>query len=300
MKYTNRHNLPQELVAAITKDRYTDESEKPSDFSVSTLISPVQQTILKRRYKDDHLVPDVTDLTWSFFGSIAHAQIEEAWHANLGSKIEERLYHKYNGVTISGKFDCYDNGEIKDWKFTKVYKITKNDFSDWEAQLNLYAYLCSVAGYPVHKLTIYAFLRDWTKGGPYKKDYPECEWVVINIPLWSKDKQREYLHSRVDDLVMADMLHDERLSEVFPCSDKEMWSDVRDYAVIRDGATRATKCFDNKTDAMVYLDEKNDESLKMVIRKTGRKRCFDHCPINHRCAQHQRLKEEEGIVDTIF
>ena len=300
MKYTNKFGLPQEIVAAITKDRYTNEEDKPSDYSVTSLINPIQQTILKKRHKDDLKIQDVTELTWSFFGSIAHAQIEEAWHASMGSKIEERLYTTYKDITVSGKFDCYHDGEIKDWKFTKVYKITKSDFSDWEIQLNCYAYLCVLAGYPVNKLTIYAFLRDWAKGNAYKKGYPECEWQVIDIPLWDSAKQKKYIEDRIDELIWANSLDDSKLLEVFPCSSRDMWQDTIGYAVIKQDAKRATKCFDNEEDAKVYLEQKNDKSLSIVHRQSTRKRCFDHCPVSHHCQQHKALLLAEGTTETIF
>lgn len=136
MKFTNTNNLPQEIVNAIIKDRYIDENEEPSDYSATTLISPVQQTILKKRYPDNHIIRDVTDYYWAFIGSIAHTVLEEAWRESMGSIVERRIYAEVDNTTISGKIDCYHNGEIRDYKSTKAYKIIKGDYSDWEKQLN--------------------------------------------------------------------------------------------------------------------------------------------------------------------
>lgn len=58
---TNKYNLPDEVCRAIMKDRYTAEEDEEFDFSASTLVAPVQQTVLKHRHKDSLVVRDVTD-----------------------------------------------------------------------------------------------------------------------------------------------------------------------------------------------------------------------------------------------
>ena len=131
-RYTNKHGLPEEVVRAIMKDRYTDPDEEPSDFSATTLVAPIQQTILKRRYPDQHIIRDVVDYFWAFIGSIAHSVLEEAWHESIGSIVEKRLYIEVAGKSVSGKMDCYHNGEIRDYKSTKSYKIMKCFYRDWE------------------------------------------------------------------------------------------------------------------------------------------------------------------------
>ena len=133
-----------------------------------------------------------------------------------------------------------------------------------------------------------------------KKGYPECEWQVINIPLWDTVKQKKYIEDRIDELICANSLDDSKLLEVFPCSSRDMWQDTIGYAVIKQDAKRATKCFDNEGDARIYLEQKNDKSLSIVHRKSTRKRCFDHCPVSHHCQQHKALLLAEGATETIF
>lgn len=297
MNYTNKHSLPEEVVRAIMKDRYTDPDEAPSDFSATTLVAPIQQTILKRRYPDQHIIRDVVDYFWSFIGSIAHAVLEEAWHESIGSIVEKRLYIEVAGKSVSGKMDCYHDGEIRDYKSTKSYKIMKGDYSDWEKQLNVYAYLCRKNGLEVNRLRVIGFILDWKKGEAYKKGYPDTPVVEIPLRLWTEEEQEAYIENRVLGLILAETANDDLLSIKFPCSKKEMWSDIRDYAIIKNGADRATKVFDNHEEAMrVFNSGKySHKDYSLTTRYTKRTRCLEHCPVSHLCKQNQRLLEEEGI-----
>lgn len=300
MEYTNKYNLPQEIVNAIMKDRYTDLSEEPSDYSATTLISPIQQTILKRRYPKDHIVRDVIDSYWAFIGSIAHTVLEEAWHESIGSVVEKRLYVDVLGKSISGKMDCYHNGEIRDYKSTKAYKLIKGDYSDWEKQLNIYAYLCRKNGYSVNRLRVFAFILDWKEGEIVRqKGYPECPIIEIPLRLWSEEAQEAYIKGRVQELQYADLVHDQKLAECFPCSNRDMWQDVKDYCVKKKDSDRATKVFDTMEEAEEYYKSKDKNIFECITRYTPKTRCLKYCPISHICKQNNPT-EAPVAIDTIF
>lgn len=292
---TNKHKLPAEVYNAIVKDRYTNQEELPSDYSATRLIAPIQQTILTNRHQDKLKVFDAMDMFWSFMGSIAHTVLEEAWHESMGSKVEERLYVEVEGKTLSGKIDCYHNGEIRDYKTTKVYKVMKGDYAEWEKQLNIYAYLCRKNGFPVHKLNVIAILFNWQEGETYKQGYPDCPIVTIPLRLWSEEEQDHYITERIQWLELAENMDDESLPQ---CSDREMWCDIRDYAVMKDGGKRAVKCFDNFEDAREYRQLMNSKNktheYDVVTRKTDRTRCKKWCAAATVCHQNQRLLAEEG------
>ena len=293
MKYTNRHGLPPQIVSAIVKDRYSSEDDLPSDYSVTTLISPIQQTILRRRFPDKRAIPDVMDLFWSFKGAVGHTVLEDAWNASQKSRIEERLYTEIQGKTISGKFDCYDieNKEIVDFKFTKVYKFIKQDFVEWEKQLNLYAHLLRKAGHEVNKLTIWMFLEDYKENESFKKGYPSNPIVSIDLKLWTEIECCSWLNDRVSELIKAEA------SDILPeCSPREMWQDIKDYAIMKDGASRATKCFDSKEEAEACLEDepKYKKGYSVQERLTDRKRCAKHCDVSKICRQYQNYLKEKG------
>jgi len=293
-QYTNVANLPQEIVQAIMKDRYTNEEEDPFDYSATTIINPPRITILKKRHPDKLVVRDVQDYFWMFLGSVAHQLLEDAWHESMGSMVEERLYATVLDKVVAGKIDCYGNKEIRDYKFTKVYKIMKNDFTEWEQQLNIYAWLLRKNGYPVEKISIYAFLNNWQKGELYKKNYPKDKIHKIDLPVWTDEKIEAYLEDRITILKRSEEIEDDNL---LPCTPREMWQDVKDYAITKKGASRATRTFETEQEALDYYAEKKYKENEYYLEKrlTQRTRCFYHCPVANLCSQHKYLCEQEGV-----
>lgn len=307
-RFTNKHNLPAEVVEAILKDRYIVEGEEQSDFSASILVSPTQKVVLEKRHKGNLKVFDVTDNYWSFFGSIAHQVLEEAWHKSMGSVSEHRLYTVIGDKVLSGKMDCYHSGEIRDYKTTKVYKIMKGDFFEWEKAQNVYAFLCRMNKWPVHTLKIIALLTDWKKGeAAYKKNYPECPIITIPLRLWSEKEAASYVHHRIQSILSAEQTKDdEELAEKFPCSDAECWSDVKDYAIFKNGVDangRATKSCESQEEAEQYIGEKGWHSTHYIQRRmTGKKRCLEFCAAAPHCKQWAKEfpHAAEEDKDTLF
>jgi len=301
MQYTNKFNWPPELVQAITKDRYTDNDEPGFDCSASTLIAPTQMIVLKQRYPDKVVIEDVSDMFWRFLGSMAHACLEEAFHAQDngdGSFVEQRLYLDILGKTLSGKMDLYSaqRKEVRDYKSTKVYKIMKNDYEDWTKQLNIYSYLLTACGYPVERLTVIPLLFDFKPAETYKKGYPTSASGRINLPLWPQEQQRDYIEERIARLIQAEQMSDEEIYQNFPCTEKEQWRDLQDYAIMKKGATRATAAgFNSQAEAMVAFDTKklSYADYEVVRRMKSRRRCESYCPVRNICLQHRREAAQE-------
>lgn len=299
--YTNLQNLPPEIVHALLKDRYTDPSEAPFDESASTITAPTQQVILKRRYKETLILRDVMHSYWAFLGSIAHQVLEDSWHKGMKSIAEKRFYLTVKGKVLSGKLDCYESPEIRDYKTTKVYKMMRNDFVEWEQGQNVYAYLLKKLGYVVTRLNVWAFLGDWKEGETYKKRYPQSQIVEVPLRLWSMEEQEAYIHSRLDRLEKAAELSDEEIVKQFPCTKKEMWQDIKDHCIFKDGAKKATKVFhvDDETEGRKFLaDNYGDKpEYKFITRWTDRTRCLKFCDCANHCGQHKALCLEEMITD---
>lgn len=295
---TNIHNLPMEVFNAIVKDRYTVDGEAPSDYSASKLSSPIQMIELAKRFPDKLIQRDVTHFFFSFIGSIAHAVLEEAWQADTGSKIEERLYMDVQGKVLSGKFDNYLAPQIRDYKCTKAYKIMRGDYSDWEQQQNVYAQLCIEKGYPVESLKIICFILDFKKHEMFKDKYPKCPIVTIDLDLWPEEKRIAFINERISCFIEAENTPDDELHKKFPCSNKEMWKDIKDHAIVKKGASRATKVFhaDNKADGVEYHAEKYSDKpeYEFVTRYSDRKRCLEWCDSAAICQQNKDLHEAEG------
>ena len=64
MKYTNKHNVPVEIIRAITNDQY---SKGEAHISVTGLLQPPRIRLLNKEYADKITV-DYSDETWKILG----------------------------------------------------------------------------------------------------------------------------------------------------------------------------------------------------------------------------------------
>lgn len=317
--YTNHQHLPAEVVAAIMKDRYTDITEDDWDYSASTLTTPIQLLMLKKRYGSKKLskhklrIFDVTDNFWSFFGSVAHQVLEDAWHESMGSIPEERIYMTVHGKIVSGKLDLYHQPEIRDYKTTKVYKIMKRLYKDWTRAQNIYAALCRKNDRPVERINIVAMINNWAKSELYKDNYPPAPIQIIPLEVWPQEKAMQYIEDRVASLIVAEGIEDSvrkrsgdleedaisRIADIelyqqFPCTQEDMWQNFKDFALMKPGADRAAKCFDNREDALKHRTEKGWELSHEVKERWGKRtRCEDWCECAPICRQNMILNDED-------
>ena len=139
MKVTNKFNLPEIFVKAFGRKDY---SKGKSHLSVTELINSPRIVQLRNRHWDE-IEEDVSDGVWRGWGSGMHRYLEDL---NDSSKhiTEQRLHINVDGIDISGAIDdqeITDEGIIiSDYKVTSVWAVM-NDKSDWEQQLNMYAWL---------------------------------------------------------------------------------------------------------------------------------------------------------------
>jgi len=192
--------------------------------------------------------------------------------------------------------DRYIDGEVKDWKFTKVYKWMRNDFTEWEQQLNIIAYILKDNDNPVSKLSIIMHLRDFSANETFKKGYPDCEWQIVNLNLWSTMAQKSYILERLLLLDENSKLDD---SELLPCTQKEMWQDDSKWAIMKEGNVKATKVFDTEEEAMDFIDEapaKTKDSYSIKEREAVRRRCVGYCDCSNHCHQHKSYMESKNGI----
>lgn len=289
MGLSNRLNLPEELVRALSKNRYGGDtpSSQRTDFSITSLIAPAQQVILKKRYPDC-ADSDVIDNLWSMFGSIAHTLLEE--HGSEESLVEKRFYADVLGKSISGGVDHLKGTQITDYKVTSVWKVQKKSYTEWEQQLNCYAYLCRINGFQIDSIRIIAILRDWSEPDDYKPDYPKAPIEIINLPIWDNETCKSFIENRVALLIENSAKGDDDLS---PCSEEEMWAQPSKWAVYKTlDSKRATRVFDTEKKAI-------GSNMGIVIKRNGRRRrCERYCQAANKCHQWLKFKEErDGVSD---
>lgn len=287
MKYTNRYNLPSAIVNNVLNDEY---SRGDAVLSVTQLLSSPRIVILQR-VNEDKMEADVVDRLPSMLGTAMHKVLEKG--ANPDEIVEERFFLDILGWKISGAVDLQipkpdGTWEINDYKLTSVYSVMTEKW-EWEAQLNMYAYLMRVTkGRRVSSLKIVAILKDWNrKQGAFKPDYPEAPIVMVDIPLWDDAKQKEYIEGRVA-LFQRNEAALDKGEAVDYCTNEERWLRGESWAVMKKGRKSAVKLFDNESDAEDWVKRQEDGANLHVSHRSGEAvRCAgNYCGVAQWCRQY--------------
>jgi hypothetical protein len=281
MKLTNNLNLPQPIVDAIKNDEY-DMGE--AHISMTGLLRPPRVAALSALHKDE-LEEDASDRIWSLFGQVMHGVLERADNSGIA---ERRLSMEVNGWTVTGAMDRYVDGLLQDYKFVTAWKFKGSGVPiEYEQQLNMYAALLRSHGHPVNKMQIVGILRDWSKMEASRDvEYPQRGVVVRTVPLWEPEKAHKFIHERV-------LAHQSALKELPECSFEERWAKPHQYAVMKDGAKRATKLYENKAEAELHAQQA--KGFSVVERPGANQRCQYYCPVSEFCAQFKQLNKGNEI-----
>ncbi len=308
MKITNIHNLPQEIVDAITNREY---SKGDADYSATGLLQPPQIQVLTS-WNYSNIITDAADSIWSLFGSAVHNILESAADKNKQQLAEERLYAVLNGTKISGMFDRYEASSfsIDDYKVTSVWKATKGDIKDWTAQLNIYRWLFkeNYPDMPVEQLRIHAILRDWSfreakKSAEIGGDYPPTQIFTIGIPVWDIEDTIKFMSDRINQVEEArTAVNATELFAKTPCSIEDRWAKPDGWAVFSPSKNRTQKLFISSEDMTLEMCEKEARlkavnmiapGYKAVMRRGESVRCENFCLVKSFCAQYRGMTTNE-------
>lgn len=282
MKVTNKHNLPEPLVKAVTWGL------KPrTGFSVTDLIQPPRVTQLTRRHWDE-LEVDASERIWVLIGSAIHYVLEKG---ELPDSFKEKtLKAEINGTTITGRPDLWHNRILDDYKITSVWSIVFNPKGkrDWHTQLNIYRWLYRMNGLESDELRICAILRDWQQSKTGDHDYPPIPVVMIDIPIWDDATIESYISERVRLHTEAEKLPDDKLSY---CTDEEMWAKPPKYALMHEKNKRAVALFNTSEEAENRLAKIVEGRGYHIQERPGKRvRCEGYCDISKFCPQYQEYK----------
>lgn len=290
MKITNKHNVPETLVALASREYY---SKGKSDYSVTEIISPPRIQRLRRKHHDE-MEQDVSEMLWSLLGSALHVVAERGQHE--GYTTEERLYAEIDGVILSGAIDIQKSTPegilITDYKFTSAWALRQDKF-EWEAQQNIYAWLVrKVKKTPVVGVQICALIRDWSRReAAVKADYPQAPIQVVDLPLWDNERTESYITERLNAHRESKVAADWETELPF-CTEDERWMRETQYAVKREGRKTAIRVFDNEQEAKDLAEK---EKGFVEIRKGEAIRCTGNfCGVNQWCSQYQASLKGES------
>lgn len=290
MKVTNKHNVPETLVALATRDYY---SKGKADYSVTEIISPPRIQRLRRQY-NEQMEQDVSDMLWQLLGSALHVVAERG--VADGHITEERLITEIDGVKLSGAIDIQkvesDGIIITDYKFTSAWAL-RQDKPEWEAQQNIYAWLVEkVKGQKVKGVQICALIRDWSRReASVKPDYPQAPIQVLELPLWPLATTEAYIKERIEAHRMSKVQADWG-DELPPCTDDDRWVRETKYAVKREGRKTAIRVLDTQHEADELAAKENGY---VEVRKGEAIRCTGNfCGVAQWCSQYQQSLKQES------
>ena len=289
MKYTNKHDIPKEIIRAIENDQYTRGN---SDISVTGLLQPPRIRLLERKHHDD-IVLDYSDETWKILGQAVHAILERANENYDDTITEQRLFADIEGWIVSGQTDslAVHDKVLKDYKVTSVWTVVnalKEGKSDWEKQLNCYAYLYKLnTGETINQLNIIAIARDWNRRELQRRggDYPRSSIITIDIPLWSEQEQLQFFKDRVSFHRSSEFKHSMD-GELPLCSDEDRWKREDTFRVVKKGRKRAIRVLPSLKEAEEFLGS-NEDGLSIEISKGESIRCGAYCNVAQFCNQYK-------------
>jgi hypothetical protein len=242
--------LPAPLLAFLTADDY-DHSDDPQVVSVSELVSPSCISALARRHRQEAAAATPPeDNYYRARGNAVHAALAEK--AGVLSKelldgnihVERRLSAPIPGTsyTLTGQPDLVtaiswrnpNDGslpapsrvDIDDWKVTSVTTIKRNDWENYERQLEAYAWLVrqdwAGPNVPI-RCESWVMMDDWKKTQRHAKGYPpspiaERRWIA------DTDRAEAWIRERLADLEQQLARPDHELR---PCSMDERWGGRR-------------------------------------------------------------------------
>lgn len=283
MKLTNKNNLPIQFVNAVN----VDYRPTPHQYSVTTVLNSVRQTLLQRRHTEE-IEDDVSNQIWAILGTAFHSLMENSKESANELKEEylkqnlNVLHEDLKDYFLSGKADLYDADQKKivDFKTTSAFKFVKKDFEDYRLQLLMYAWLFRKIGFEVNEGEIIAVLRDWQKSkAKFDKDYPQLQVQKVNFKFTEKDFEF------IEDFIKVKFLELKKYEEVpddeLPiCNEEERWAEPTKYAVKKKANKTASRLHDTLEEAETHLrnlEEKYPNIYEIEVREGTDKKCSEYC-----------------------
>jgi len=289
VRITNRYDMPEAIVRAVDTG-YRPKTD-PHRYSVTELIDAPRMVQLKRRHWDE-ITQDASEMLWLMLGTAVHEMLEQAAPDN--TLVEEYFRTEFGDFILTGKADLYElvdgRGILSDYKTTSVWGRIYGNLPRIEQvrQLNCYAELYRMAGFPVDQLQIVAIYRDWQQSQVERRDnYPQAALEVHQVPVWPSEQTRAYLETRLSLHLKAAEMPDALLPL---CSEEERWAKPTTYAVKAPERERAVKVCDTFEEARRYIldhDKLNEWYHEMRLGESVR--CARYCPAAPFC--NQRAEE---------
>jgi hypothetical protein len=280
----NELGLPQAFINALNLEKHNEKG----CYSATTLLKGACETILTDRHFDEIEI-DVADCVWQIWGTAVHLIFERA---GIEGFTEEKFSVPVSNSKVTGRVDLYDleNETIYDWKTASTWKVQFNDFSDWDKQGLIYAWLMKQNGLKVKEIKFVALLKDHSKSKARKDfEYPQKPVVVHTVKVTEEAlKEIEaFINLKVRQFEVAETLVDEKLT---PCTKEERWATEDKWAIMKAGRKTALKVCDSEEEAKSLMAEKGGTDIE--FRPGENKKCVDgYCACRNFCPFYKSLNK---------
>ena len=295
MPITNDLSLPQPFVDAVTRDY----CYKPKRYSVTSILKGTREAILQRRHADE-IQNDVSDMVWLIFGTAVHSILEQSQETSTQIKEGKVEAELYNGYTLSGVFDLYDDstGTVTDYKTASVWKVIYDEWDDYRTQTLMYCWILRQMGFDARAGEVVALLKDHSKTkAKVDASYPQHP---VHVKRWEfTDDEIEdigmWIQHRFEEIEQAEQVGDNDLPV---CTPEERWYKPGKWAVTKKGNKKATKLFDEgqEEEAREYaehLSERDGKEYVVEFREGKDGKCDEYCSVREFCSY---WRSKNGIV----
>jgi len=271
---------------------------KGGHYSVTDLLNPPRIVHLRNRHKDSLPPQRVEDMISAFQGNAWHSFLERNLRAAANKPqwtkrflIEAKMWERIAGRKITGKIDCYDahTRTLYDYKITSTWKAIFGDTTDYEIQLNAYAWFLAVNNFPVERIVVIMIHPDWNKRGLTDPMYPRQKIHEVPLRVWPFEEQEKFLIEKVTAIRDTEDVPDDQLPE---CTDEETWLRGEAFAIREPGKKRATRVLSSKIEVEKYVEYREAEGKPLhpdhtvEFRPGERTRCNGFCNVCTVCSQY--------------
>lgn len=230
-----------------------------------------QEVRLNIAYKDALPPLTVKDTFRANIGTILHDSFERYFREQFPHAIlEERRDHEtvINGRTvyITGQVDMIYEGQLYDLKSRSSYGMGKDH--NFGIQGSIYKNLLFPDLVKNEKLILVNLWHDWKDND----QGPDKPITLEKVDLMSLDETNDFIASWLKDFWTPESI----------CTDEQRWMTPTTYAVMKPGAKRATKIYEDGAKAR----QECPAGSKVVVRPGTARKCDNFCRVRQFCPQY--------------
>ena len=287
MKVTNELGLPKAFINALNLERHNAEGE----YSATTLLKSAREVMLINRHFDEIEI-DVSDCVWQIWGSAVHLIFERA---GIEGFTEEKFSVPVSNSKVTGRVDLYDleNETVYDWKTASTWKVQFNDFSDWDKQGLIYAWLMKQNGLKVKEIKFVALLKDHSKSKARKDfEYPQKPVVVHTVKATAEalEEIEKYIVSKIKSFEEAEKIAD---ADLPLCTKEERWATEGKWKAKKEGRKTALKVCDTEEEAKECIKDVAGGYVEYV--EGCSRKCEDYCGCKAYCPFYKSMIEKKNV-----